>query len=137
MANQLRALTVYLLVPEIRNPLDALCDPPPDFDVLHVVPDVEWVLCIRNNEGKKPDWTEFFLGVEGFNIKKVGVNSSVSALLLIPSGGKLWALTFGHGRSLLREGILEDRFGLRTALNAIGPSPQVLPWLLSVEGNST
>jgi uncharacterized protein (TIGR04141 family) len=119
MANPLRSLTVYLLASEIRDPLDALCDPPPDFDVLHVIPGSEWLLCIRNNDGKKPDWTEFFRGVEGFNLQKVGVSSSVSALLLVPASDKLWALTFGHGRSLLREGIIEDRFGLKTALNAI------------------
>lgn len=121
VANQLRALTVYLLIPEIIDPLDALCEPRPDFDVLHVVPDDEWVLCIRNRKGERPDWAKFFDGVAGFNINKVGPTSSVSALLLVPSGGKLWALTFGHGRSLLREGIVEDRFGLRTALNAIDP----------------
>ena len=117
-----RAITVYLLVPEVRDPLDALSEPPPDFDVLRVVPDADWVLCIRNNQGKRPDWTNFFGGLEGFDItKKFGLNSSVSALLLVPSSGRLWALTFGRGRSLLREGIIEDRFGLQTALNAIDP----------------
>lgn len=117
-----RALTVYLLTPEVRDPLDALSEPTPDFDVLRVVPDADWVLCIRNNQGKRPDWTNFFGGLEGFDItKKFGLNSSVSALLLVPAAGRLWALTFGRGRSLLREGIVEDRFGLRTALNAIDP----------------
>ncbi len=117
-----RAITVYLLVPEVRDPLDALSEPSPDFDVLRVVPDVEWVLRIRNNKGRRPDWTNFFGGLEDFDItKKFGLNSSVSALLLVPTAGRLWALTFGRGRSLLREGIIEDRFGLRTALNAIDP----------------
>ncbi len=125
MANQstyARALTVYLLDPEVIDPLDAMSEPIPTFEVLRVVPDVDWVLCIRNNKGKRPDWTNFFGPVEGFDItKKFGLNSSVSALLLVPSAGRLWALTFGHGRSLLREGIVEDRFGLRTALNSIDP----------------
>lgn len=116
-----RALTVYLLAPEVRDPLDAMSEPLFDFEVLRVVPDVDWVLRIRNTQGKRPDWTNFFGGIEGLNIEKFGLNSSVSALLLVPSGGRLWALTFGHGRSLLREGIIEDRFGLRTALNAIDP----------------
>jgi uncharacterized protein (TIGR04141 family) len=121
MAKHLRALIVYLLKSDVKDPLDAICDPPPDFDALNVVPNVDWVLCIRNSTGKTPDWAKFFLGVDGFDIEKVGVNSSVSALLLIPANGKVWALTFGHGRSLLREGVIEDRFGLRTALNAIDP----------------
>lgn len=117
-----RAITVYLLIPEVTDPLDALSEPLPDFDVLRVVPDAEWVLCIRNNQGKRPDWTNFFGGLEGFDVtRKFGLNSSVSALLLVPAAGRLWALTFGRGRSLLREGIIEDRFGLRTALNAIDP----------------
>ncbi len=116
-----RALTVYLLAPEIRDPLDAMSEPLLDFEVLRVVPDVDWVLRIRNTQGKRPDWTNFFGSIESLDINKFGLNSSVSALLLVPSAGRLWALTFGHGRSLLREGIIEDRFGLRTALNAIDP----------------
>jgi uncharacterized protein (TIGR04141 family) len=114
-----RALTVYLLTPEILDPLDAINGP--DFEVLHVVPDAEWVLRIRNTQGKRPDWTNFFGGIEGFDLGKFGKSSSVSALLVLPSGNRFWALTFGRGRSLLREGIIEDRFGLRTALNAIDP----------------
>jgi len=120
MPKQSMALTVYLLVPEISEPLDAVADVPlSDLCGLPpVVPGPEWVLCIRNTPGKRPDWATFF----GVDIKKFGFNSSVSALLLVPSGGRVWALTFGHGgRSMLREGIIEDRFGLRTALNAIDP----------------
>lgn len=101
--------------------MDAMSEPLLEFEVLRIVPDVDWVLCIRNTQGKRPDWTNFFRGIESLDINKFGLNSSVSALLLVPSGGRLWALTFGHGRSLIREGIIEDRFGLQTALNAIDP----------------
>ncbi|HVR11437.1 MAG TPA: DUF6119 family protein, partial [Thermoanaerobaculia bacterium] len=115
-----RALTVYLLIPEVVDPLDAVAGAPlPDLYELPVVSGTEWVLCIRNSKDKRPDWTHFFSSV--FDINKFGFTSSVSAVLLVPSGGRIWALTFGHGRSMLREGIIEDRFGLRTALNAIDP----------------
>ncbi len=121
MANEstyAKALTVYLLVQDVLHPLDAVVnDPLPDLHSLNIVPGTEWTLCIRNSSGKRPDWTEFFR--QFFDLNSFGFSSSVSALLIVPNGGRYWAITFGRGRSLLREGLIEERFGLRTALNAI------------------
>ncbi|MFY9822773.1 MAG: TIGR04141 family sporadically distributed protein [Thermoanaerobaculia bacterium] len=114
-----KALTLYLLSSEVRDPLDAIANslPIPDLYSLNVIPGIEWALCIKNSNGKRPEWSNFFRNF--FEIEKFGLNSSVSAVLVIPNCGRHWAVTFGHGRFLLREGIVEERFGLRTALNAV------------------
>ena len=46
-------------------------------------------------------------------------SSSVSALLLVPRGDRLFALTFGYGRGLLAPGSWEEDFGLRVTLNSL------------------
>jgi uncharacterized protein (TIGR04141 family) len=48
-------------------------------------------------------------------------SSSTSALLLLRSSGRIFALTFGYGRSLLDLSKIEFQFGLRVALNRIDP----------------
>ena len=46
-------------------------------------------------------------------------SSNASALLLMPRGGRLFALTFGYGRGLLKPGSWEEDFGLRVTLNSV------------------
>src|SRR5690349_2263950 len=48
-------------------------------------------------------------------------NETVSAVLLIPVSGRLFAMTFGYGRSLLEQDCWEDGFGLKVTLNAVPP----------------
>jgi uncharacterized protein (TIGR04141 family) len=52
--------------------------------------------------------------------EEFGLVGSVSAVLLIPDKDLWWAITFGQGRRLLRDGITVDGFGLRVALNTLG-----------------
>lgn len=70
----------------------------------------------------KPDWLEtFFLGrlqcQDKFRV------ASASGVLLIErhydDGNRTFAITFGSGRYILRDGVAEERFGLKIALNSI------------------
>jgi len=45
----------------------------------------------------------------------------VSAVLLVPSARRTFALTFGYGRSLLQADSWEGGFGLKVTLNAVPP----------------
>jgi uncharacterized protein (TIGR04141 family) len=66
-----------------------------------------------------PSWLRMFAGaIEPVPKLK---SASVSAALLVRAGGRLFALTFGHGRYLLRAGSYEERFGLRVTLNCVDP----------------
>jgi len=49
------------------------------------------------------------------------LNSSTAAVLLTSASSRRFALTFGHGRHLLKPGSYEVVFGLRVTLNAIDP----------------
>jgi uncharacterized protein (TIGR04141 family) len=65
-----------------------------------------------------PDWVSFF---DGFiDIDEFGKNSSTGALLLVEVRGKYFALPFGRGRFMLNDDYLEEKFGLKVALNSIG-----------------
>ena len=65
-----------------------------------------------------PKWSSFF--DKHIDIEDLGKNTTVSAVLLIKSIGKIFALTFGQGRFLLKPDCWVERFGLKVALNSIG-----------------
>ncbi len=46
-------------------------------------------------------------------------NSSNRAVLFFKIGGRIFAITFGYGKHILNEELIEREFGLRTALNLV------------------
>ncbi|MBF0410969.1 MAG: TIGR04141 family sporadically distributed protein [Candidatus Riflebacteria bacterium] len=69
---------------------------------------------------KKPNWLKFF--EDKIDPEKMPIfNAHSSAVFLVPVKKRLFALTFGHGRSLLQPLYYETRFGLKVALNCIDP----------------
>ena len=80
--------------------------------------DGEGQLFIAPSNARVPDWARFFssqIGGDSF-----GLNTSVSAALLLEAGDRAFALTFGlGGRFLLDRTKIEERFGLLTVLNSI------------------
>lgn len=73
---------------------------------------------------KPPAWLTKFFG-DRLDKKLKIFTSSAKALFLVPltegSRTAYFALSFGQGRHLLKEGVVEERFGLRVVLNSIGP----------------
>src|SRR5712692_9515346 len=68
------------------------------------------VLFHRTSPSRSPRWVEFF----GSHVNpRDFLSSSASAVLVVRSGGRLFALTFGHGWHLLKPGSYEEDFGLR------------------------
>ena len=70
-----------------------------------------------------PTWLTKFFGNrldEQINI----LTSSAKALFLVPltenDRKTYFAISFGQGRHLLKEGVVEERFGLRVVLNSVG-----------------
>jgi len=65
-----------------------------------------------------PRWLGFLeSGAQG-DLKKL-YNASTSAILFIRASRRLFAVTFGYGRSLLRPTAIERAFGLRVVLNTV------------------
>jgi uncharacterized protein (TIGR04141 family) len=75
-------------------------------------------LYIKLPDAKPPSWADFF--EEYVKPEEFGEVSMASAVLLVPVFKRWAAVTFGQGRYLLWPDALEDRFGLRVALNCIG-----------------
>jgi uncharacterized protein (TIGR04141 family) len=65
-----------------------------------------------------PRWLSYLSGHVDVRALRLRV-SSASAVLLINSGGRLYAITFGHGHTLLSDKVIESSFGLKVTLNAI------------------
>lgn len=81
------------------------------------------VLYIRRPQSQTaPDWIEFVAGGmdDAAKLDKLK-NKSVSALLVTVAKDRQFALAFGHGRHLLDQACVEQRFGIKVALNSISP----------------
>lgn len=78
------------------------------------------VLHVRRSAPKQPAWLKFFPDVDFGGINPISASSGAVLVLKRPSG--YFAVVFGYGRYLLREGVIDERFGLRVALNAMEPT---------------
>ena len=71
-----------------------------------------------------PAWLTKFFGNK-LNQRLSILTSSAKALFLVPltenARTSYFAISFGQGRHLLKEGVVEERFGLRVVLNSVGP----------------
>jgi len=65
-----------------------------------------------------PRWLTFLEGGAQSNLQKL-YNASTSAILFIRASRRIFAFTFGYGRSLLRPTAIERAFGLRVVLNTV------------------
>ena len=78
-------------------------------------------LYIKRVERHTPPWLFYFgasVDLSGISLK----TASLAAVLLLRHEETLFAVVFGYGRSLLQDGVAEERFGLRATLNAVEPS---------------
>jgi uncharacterized protein (TIGR04141 family) len=53
------------------------------------------------------------------NTSDFGNVQSSSALYITEASGRLFAVSFGHGRHILKTGAYEDRFGLLVVINSL------------------
>ena len=77
-------------------------------------------LYVKPSESSLPTWLRFFEDTIDPTTLQLE-NSSSAAVLLVERGAKSFAVTFGHGRYMLKPTVIEERFGLRTALNGLNP----------------
>jgi uncharacterized protein (TIGR04141 family) len=77
-------------------------------------------LYLKATDPREPAWLQFFTGTLD-EPPPVLITASASAVLVIEVAGRTFLLTFGYGRTMIEEGVVEPRFGLRATLNAIDP----------------
>ncbi len=118
-ADKTHSLTILLLKDKFDN-LDEIIREGQRTEK-HDIKDGEKVigtLYVKPSFPSKPKWTTFFDDVMDTGV--IGKTATVAAVLLTQVEGKIFAITFGPGRYLLKPDSFVERFGLRVALNSIG-----------------
>lgn len=77
-------------------------------------------LFVQRADPAPPKWLKFFSGHKKVDALQL-TTSSVSAVYLVRTAKRHFAVTFGFGRYLLMDGVVEPRFGLKATLNAVAP----------------
>lgn len=75
---------------------------------------------VRRSPSVTPSWVSFLNEGLAEALQQI-TNRHNSALLCLTAEGRSFAITFGYGRSLLRDDAYERRFGLRVVLNRVDP----------------
>lgn len=117
-----RSLSIFLVKQELTSPRHVLLDV--DGLTRCQVSTNESVigeLYVKATVDRLPSWLSMFDGALTPPIQE-SHNASSAAVLLIHSEERLFALTFGYGRNLLRPGAWDEDFGLKVTLNAVDPS---------------
>lgn len=74
---------------------------------------------------RPPEWVKNFFGSTLDGDKRI-LTSSAKGILIVPIKKKdavtFFAVSFGFGRHLLKDGVIEERFGLKTVLNSLDSS---------------
>jgi uncharacterized protein (TIGR04141 family) len=109
----LQALTVYLLT-GCKEAQDAIL---PRTDLVTHYIDGVGALLVKPPKKRSPTWANFF--APRVAIEEFGKASSPAAVLLVTIDARHFALTFGSGRYLIDPLKIEQRFGLRVAINAV------------------
>lgn len=80
------------------------------------------VLATQRSRPRPPDWLNFFEGAiaNPEDLPEL-ITSSASAVFILECAGRTFLLTFGYGRTMIADGVVEPRFGLKATLNAIHP----------------
>lgn len=111
-------LTMFLTKPTVTRWQQALVDPrqlPPHEDIAGV-----GTLVIKEAPLRTPWWVER-LGDRSALVRDLR-QQSPGAVLFVRAKSRLFALTFGYGRSLLAPDRLVHDFGVRVVLNTVDPS---------------
>jgi uncharacterized protein (TIGR04141 family) len=117
-----RTLTIFLLkdpprhAPELLKHADSLIQEP-----VLIGGQTAGMLYVEPSDDRRPSWISFFDGAAAIDAAIVR-NASAAAVWLVGVEGRQFALTFGHGRNLLKPGVYEEDFGLRVTLNTVDPN---------------
>lgn len=112
-------LTIYMIKPEFAELDDIVSS---DQDPI-VIPGIG-TFVFKNSHSHKPDWVTTFFGASLRNDIRL-FSSTARGVLIVPmvrSGVTThFAVSFGAGRFLLKDGVVEERFGLKVVLNSVDP----------------
>jgi uncharacterized protein (TIGR04141 family) len=114
-------LSILLLAEGVRN-FDEVIRAVPGTQVCDVTGDMPYEGCvvIRQSQPRTPAWLTFLDPAIDGPSRQLS-NSLSGGLLLLRVAERLFAVTFGQGRTLLSQNAYERSFGLRVVLNTVDP----------------
>jgi uncharacterized protein (TIGR04141 family) len=120
MANKLQTLNIFLLKENVTE--DAALRVANDARryAVRFADGTTGSLYVPPSYSKVPFW-HTFLSPAVVDLPEVWT-SSASALMIVPRGDTLFAISFGYGKSLLESGSWEEDFGLKVTLNSVDAS---------------
>jgi len=111
-------LTIHLLRKELKHFSDAVGYG----DAQHYSIDIGerhiGDLYVAPKQQKSPPWAAFFKGYVD-DLSVLGKVKSTGAVLIVHTKSRHFALTFGQGRFILNQDMIEERFGLLATLNSL------------------
>lgn len=113
-------LSIYLIKEDIVDKADILIE-----DVEPLEQPNNRFIYYKNSKSDVPTWVKSFFKDEETLVNKL-FNSSSRAIILrriqVDEEGneRIFAIPFGYGKYLLKDDVIEERFGLRTVVNLIG-----------------
>jgi len=118
MGDKTNPLSIYLIKQEIdeHDIVDAAQDPIAITEI--------GTFYFEQSHPHPPDWLARFFGSTIDSSIQLYVSSAQGALVVpIEHNGetRFLAVSFGHGRHLLKEGVAEERFSLKVVLNSVDP----------------
>ncbi len=113
--------TVFLLKPGLNQIQDAI-DPDKSTTEHPLVglAGVDGSLFLGPQNTRTPEWVATVTPFLNAPINGA-ISASRSAVLIVTHGGRKFAITFGHGKSLLNANAWERGFGLKVTLNRVNP----------------
>lgn len=110
--------TIYLFNEKFVQPTQAIVKPAKEYVIAHGKDHIG-MLYVERKAPNPPRWADLFEGYVSRD--ELGLVASSSAALVVKASDRIFAITFGHGRYLLAQDGIEDRFGLKVVLNSIPP----------------
>ena len=89
-------------------------------DEVDLVSPLDGVFLSKETSPRKPSWIRFVQPAVQTEIDRLWTQTS-AAVLLLRCCGRIFAFTFGYGRTILRPDCYERDFGLRVVLNCVNP----------------
>lgn len=111
-------VTIFLLRKEYKTPTDALSEQLKAHKI-SLDGDTSATLYVKKSADKAPAWANFFQDLVASSV--LGTVKSTSAALFLTVDKRIFALTFGYGRFLLKPECYEERFGLLATVNSVRP----------------
>src|ERR1051326_1390879 len=102
-------LSIYLIKPEFQRLEDIVESSEPPIEIPNI-----GHFFFEQSHPHPPEWmTDFFGSSIGQNLKILSSSATGVFVASVPDGGstRFFAIPFGIGRFLLKEGVVEERFG--------------------------